>query len=237
LSKIRFIGIRGTAEGAGSSQGKTGQSGTVVPVNHGPASEFPLTDGILTIPAGVRRIPAEAFRGRRDIFAVEFEAPCALETIERAAFCDCDELREVRFPETCPLREVGEDAFRRCTALQSLRLPEGTEELGDNSFSECTSLLSLHLPASLETIGRGAFSLCFRLHSVQIPDTVSAIGDEAFFLSRKGGKYIRLDFGRRSDFSGIHENVLLQSHHCPRCGRPFPWLNRGTCACGANLGR
>ena len=235
MSRIRFIGFTDEAGNTGSAA-RPGSSGVVPPAPYGPASSFPVENGILTIPAGVQDIPPEAFRGREDLLAVEFEEPCSLRQIGRAAFCDCTGLREIRFPGNLPLREISDDAFRRCEALRAVSLPDSVETIGENSFSECISLADLHLSSSLKVIGRGAFSLCFRLRRAEIPESVTSIGDEAFYLSRNGKKYISLDFGRRTDFGGIHPDVLRQSHRCPQCGRPVPALGR-TCSCGARIVR
>jgi hypothetical protein len=238
MSKVRFIGFSTEADDNGNAGHRStrGNTGIIPPADSGPVSSFPIENGILTIPAGVREIPAEAFRRRADLAAVEFELPCSVREIGEAAFCDCTGLKEVRFPAEASLFEIRADAFRRCEALETVLLPEGVEILGDNSFSECISLTTLHLPSTLKTIGRGAFSLCFRLRHAEIPESVISIGDEAFYLSRNGKKYISLDFGARTDFTGIHPDVLRQSHRCPQCGRPVPKLGR-TCSCGAVITR
>ncbi len=242
MSKIKFLGfapiVRPDREGGtdGSRQpADPGRGG--IPVaepadSGGNRPVLPVRNGILTIPARMEEIPEELCMGREDIFAVEFEEPCSVRKIGRAAFCDCVKLREIRFPPDIPLQTVGEDAFRRCTALETLHLPEGTEELDTDAFSECVSLNDLQLPRTLKSIGRGAFALCFRLRHVAIPESVSSIGDEAFYLSRSAREYISLDFGKRTDFSGIDPNVMRQSHLCPYCGRPRPRWAVWPCPCG-----
>lgn len=197
--------------------------------------DFPVKNGVLQIPPGVLEIEEKQFAGRKDITAVEFLEPVLLESIGRAAFCDCVNLRKVRFPMKMALKEIGEDAFRRCGALETLDVPSGVERLGDNAFSECTRLTGLKLPPTLKQIGTGAFSLCFRLRHVVIPQNVTAIGAEAFYLSRSTSKYITLDFGEREDFTGIDRGVLRESRHCPNCGRPYWLLHFRRCPCGAEL--
>ena len=196
---------------------------------------IPIQNGILRIPANVSEIFDGQFAGRKDIVAIEFEVPILLQTIGRAAFCDCSNLRQIRFPMKMPLIKIGEDAFRRCAALESLDLPNGVEQLGDNAFSQCGDLAELQLPPTLTRIGAGAFSLCFRLKRVVIPLQVCTIGPEAFYLSQSKGQYIALDFGGREDFTGIDRGVLRESRHCPVCGKPRTLLRFRQCSCGAKL--
>lgn len=254
MNKEAFLGFVGestaaeTRSAAGVSQ-ETEAPTAGASAAGGAAAPFPVEKGLCRIPAGTQQIPAEMFRGRKDVTIVEFQDMGALRSIGRAAFSDCENLAEIRFlgmlpqesPDknrggTCSLKEIGDDAFRRCRSLRLLYLPEGVERLGDDCFSGCGALEALYLPKTLKSIGRGAFSFCFRLRYAEIPASVEKIGREAFYLSRRERDYVELDFGERKDFSGIDPDVLRTSHRCPRCGRPLSRLAR-RCVCQTRSGR
>lgn len=151
----------------------------------------------VTLPAMVKRIGNEAFRGS----GVEIvNMPSALETVGDNAFYFSN-IGEVNMP--AGVTEIGSDAFYICQNLRSASLgesltsiksgtfngsihlksvviPDVVTEIQSNAFDGCSSLVDLTLPQSLKTIGRETFRNCTDLKSVVIPDKTEMMGVEAF---------------------------------------------------------
>ncbi len=85
------------------------------------------------VPAGTRKLPDGAFRGRMDMV-------------------------DVVLPKS--LRSIGTHAFKDCTSLLSVTLPPGLETIGDGAFEGCLSLVSVTIPDSLKEIGERVFEEC-----------------------------------------------------------------------------
>jgi hypothetical protein len=96
--------------------------------------------GDLTIPAGVTRIEAYAFRGCRELSSVAI--PAGVTSIGAAAFAGCSELAAVAIPKE--VTSIGSYAFAYCPGLSSVAIPEGVESIGNGAFSNCTSLKSIY---------------------------------------------------------------------------------------------
>lgn len=129
----------------------------------------------LIIPAGTKRIAAEAYAGSE---AERLILPEGLESIGREAFSGCAALTELTLPAS--LRELGAGAFMGCESLAALRISEGLEAVGEGAFLGCSSLKAAAFPRSLRSIGAMAF-WGSGLESVTVPENVSSIGDSAFW--------------------------------------------------------
>lgn len=139
---------------------------------------FEVRDSMLVIKAGVKNIPAYAFRDRKDIAEVCIETPSSLTSIGDYAFLGCDNLRGIELPRS--LRTLGEGVFRECGALERIDIPEGITRLPKYLFYWCTSLRSVTLPAHLAVIERGCFGYCGSLEAVTLPAGLKNIGSNAF---------------------------------------------------------
>lgn len=134
-------------------------------------------DSILTIPAGIKKIPAYAFADMAEITDIRIEGR-ALVSVGEYAFLGCASLKKITLPES--VTELGEGCFRECIALRSLRIPEGVRKL-PRFMCEWDSLLSeVSLPAALEDIGSHAFAYCSSLGKIDIPARVTHIGSNTF---------------------------------------------------------
>ncbi|MDE5807110.1 MAG: leucine-rich repeat domain-containing protein, partial [Muribaculaceae bacterium] len=72
-----------------------------------------MEDSVVVIRKGVRAIPDYAFRDRKDIAEVRFEAPASLLSIGDYAFLGCENLRSISLPAS--LASLGEGSFRECS--------------------------------------------------------------------------------------------------------------------------
>ncbi len=146
----------------------------------------------LTVPAGVRRIGAEAFRGCEKLR--ELILPEGLTEIGAGAFHGCRQLTELTLPES--LTALGPEAVRDCPALTALKIPAGIAEIGELTFKGCTGLRELTLREGLTAIGRRAFNGCRSLTALTLPESVRTIGQRAFADCRALGE-LRIPAGAR----------------------------------------
>ena len=109
----------------------------------------------LRLPAGVKTIGEEAFRGDGSLDRVIL--PEGLETIDAFAFHQSG-VTQVSFPGT--LKTIGIQAFDDCDRLAQVFIPDGVESIGDYAFFSCDALSYVSIPASVGSIGVNAFSCC-----------------------------------------------------------------------------
>ncbi len=107
------------------------------------------------LPAGLRAIEEEAFRG--DASLEEVVLPQGLEEIGAFAFHQSG-VTEVSIPGT--VRSIGLQAFDDCDRLREVWLEDGVQSIGDYAFYSCDSLTFVGVPASVKSIGRQAFDRC-----------------------------------------------------------------------------
>ena len=99
------------------------------------------TDASVVIPAGVKEIHSDAFRGNTVLEQVSI--PDTVEIIGANAFEGCTELRSVTIPDSV---EVLEDAaFMGCSSLRSVSIGSGVREMGNGVFGDCDSLSSINV--------------------------------------------------------------------------------------------
>ena len=88
-------------------------------------------DEEVTVPAGIREIGPEAFRGLTNLRKVTL--PDSVEIIGVRAFADCEHLQQVILTETTKLREIREQAFLNCRELDISFVPENAT-VAENAF-------------------------------------------------------------------------------------------------------
>ena len=83
--------------------------------------------------------------------------PESVETIERAAFCGCENLSSFEIPAR--VKTIEEEVFCYCRSLTSIEIPANVKTIGNNVFSLCKSLKTVDMSActQVETIGQYAF--------------------------------------------------------------------------------
>ena len=93
-------------------------------------SVYEIKDGVGIISVGTKKVVAEAFSHRTDLFSV-------------------------KIPEG--VTSIGSRAFLRCTSLTDLSLPSTLEFIDDEAFEKCESLTRVELPKSTKSIGKSSF--------------------------------------------------------------------------------
>ena len=107
--------------------------------------------------------------------------PESVETIERAAFCGCENLSSFEIPAR--VKTIEEEVFCYCRSLTSIEIPANVKTIGDGAFS-MSALTSIKIPTNVETIGNEAFSDCESLTSIEILANVKTIGNNVFSLCK-----------------------------------------------------
>ena len=106
--------------------------------------------------------------------------PESVETIERAAFCGCENLSSFEIPTR--VKTIEEEVFCYCRSLTSIEIPANVKTIGDGAFS-MSALTSIKIPTNVETIGNDVFSFCKSLKTVDMSacTQVETIGQYAFY--------------------------------------------------------
>ena len=106
--------------------------------------------------------------------------PESVETIERAAFCGCENLSSFEIPAR--VKTIEEEVFCYCRSLTSIEIPANVKTIGDGAFS-MSALTSIKIPTNVETIGNDVFSFCKSLKTVDMSacTQVETIGQYAFY--------------------------------------------------------
>ena len=130
----------------------------------------------LTIPYGVRNIPAHCFDECKQLQSVDL--PRSLTTIGAYAFRECRQLSGISLPPS--LTSIGKYAFQECNSIASLTVPGGVAELPEGCFRNCNGMSTARLSPGVRKIGEEAFRGCLALTEIQLPNTLVSIGDESF---------------------------------------------------------
>ena len=132
----------------------------------------------IVIPESVETIERAAFCGCENLSS--FEIPARVKTIEEEVFCYCRSLTSIEIPAT--VKTIGDGAFSM-SALTSIKIPTNVETIGNEAFSDCESLTSIEILANVKTIGNNVFSLCKSLKTVDMSacTQVETIGQYAFY--------------------------------------------------------
>ena len=161
------------------------------------ALDLTSTEGVLTIPEGIKTISANAFEEQTEIAKVVL--PKTLETLGASAFAGTA-ITSIAIPES--VTDFGTGMFTNCTILTSATLPANLEKIPEQTFKNCTALESYTLGglvkeieknafegsgitsitwnSSLTTIGNSAFKNCDSLITLSIPSSVTSIGTGLF---------------------------------------------------------
>jgi len=89
--------------------------------------------------------------------------PYGVERIYAGAFKDCDKITEIKLPRT--VRFIENNAFENCKKLNYINIPTGVIDIGADTFKECDSLEFVKIPQSVRKMIRG-FSGCDNLKTV-----------------------------------------------------------------------
>lgn len=128
------------------------------------------------IPGTVKEIGANAFSNNETLEEVVMED--GVEKIRYSAFQSCSNLKKVTMTDS--VVEIGQQAFYLAYQLKTIKLSNKLTILNSYVLSGCKSLIDLNLPEELERIENFAFQNCQALIQVRIPKNVNSIKANAF---------------------------------------------------------
>lgn len=134
----------------------------------------------MTLPAGLKKIGARAFR---DCRFTTLTIPATVESIGSQAFLYCTTMTTVTFAGT-NLTELSDGAFQSCFSLENIQLPEGLLTIGTSAFAGCSRLNAISLPATLTEIRGYAFSGSNEIASVTVLSTTLPQADNTIFEAK-----------------------------------------------------
>ena len=142
------------------------------------ANSFQATNlASLAVPASVKSIGAEAFKGAAALATIDLSGT-KVTKIEASTFEGAKKLASATFP--VGLTEIGASAFKSCEALAAIDITAKVTTLGDNVFDGCKALASVSGMAEVTTIPIYAFRGCEKLASFAAPAKLAAINGSAF---------------------------------------------------------
>ena len=153
----------------------------------------------ITIPESVTSIGAYAFQGSG---LTSITIPAGVKIIANNTFKGCSDLETIIFADDSSLNIIQPDAFNN-TGLKSITIPAGVTSIGKSAFYKCSNLetvtfesvrnlvsigewafyktgfTSITIPTTVTNIGKSAFEGS-KLTSIMIPASVTIIGEKAF---------------------------------------------------------
>lgn len=110
--------------------------------------------------------------------------------------------------------EIDYEEFYQNNLLEYVDLNHA-HTIGYSAFQECRFLNKIAFSPQTQMIHSNAFKKCVKLNSVKIPLSKNLTIEACAFL---GCPLEHVDFGKRIDFSKIHDNTLLiAGNRCPVC--------------------
>ena len=119
----------------------------------------------LHLPASVKSIEAEAFKGHKTLTKLSIGDNSKLEKIGDSAFMSAS-LEELVLPRS--VKEVGDDAFSM-NNIKALTLPEGIEKLGRGAFG-CNLIEKVTLPSTLKELPKTANGVFYKNFSEKLKE-------------------------------------------------------------------
>ena len=155
----------------------------------------------LTIPAGLKEIPAYCFYGCTGLSSLKI--PETIEKVCKNAFSDCTGIKELTMPvdldyvKTYSLGSYADCAsFKKCENIGKITYTKGKTgimpDIEDDSASYYTAeyyagkkLTTVEFQSGIEYIGAGSFDQASALKNIVLPCTVSAISSKTFCAINK----------------------------------------------------
>ncbi|MCR4960232.1 MAG: leucine-rich repeat protein [Lachnospiraceae bacterium] len=124
--------------------------------------------GVLDVEEGVTVLSSVYYKGNTEI--TEVTIPASVKIIDQEAFKGCTNLKTVKFAANSALEEIRSNAFKDCTSLETINIPEGFRKFGGNAFDNCKSLKGFTIPAGVTDFPTSMFNNCAALESVTVAD-------------------------------------------------------------------
>lgn len=128
-NSVQNIGASAFADTPWLSNWKQNGSGDFLIVGDGIVLAYKGAGGVVSVPAGVKQIGAEAFRNQSSV-------------------------TKVILPDSVEV--IGEAAFENCSGLTSVEGGNGVREIRDRAYADCP-IETVHVPASAQKIGLRAY--------------------------------------------------------------------------------
>lgn len=129
-------------------------------------------------------IGVSAFSNVRNNFSY-FSIPADVKNIGANAFKGCSTLSKVEFAENVELENMGEGVFEDCTTLSDVLLPANLKKIPAKTFMGCSRLLynrDFTIGKEVEEIGEGAFAIYTNSTSYSARNYVLKVNEENEFF-------------------------------------------------------
>lgn len=131
----------------------------------------------ITIPNSINLIGRNSFNYNKKLKQVNFADNSNVQTVEKAAFANCENLQSISLPDSVELIE--DYAFFKCSNLNHVSLPDKIDEINCSTFYNCFNLDDIKFPKSLRYIDTRAFSSC-HFTDITLPPEIETIAEYAF---------------------------------------------------------
>ena len=148
----------------------------------------------LTIPAGMKEIPASCFYGCTGLSSLKI--PETIEKVWGDAFEGCTGIKELTMPVDLDYVKTGYSSFEKCGNIEKITYTKGKTgimpDIEDGRYSYYTAeyyagkkLTTVEFQSGIEYIGAGSFDQASALKNIVLPCTVSAISSKTFCAINK----------------------------------------------------
>ena len=148
----------------------------------------------LTIPAGLKEIPASCFYGCTGLSSLK--VPETIEKVCKSAFKDCTGIKELTMPVDLDYVKTSYPSFNNCGNIEKITYSRGKTgimpDIEDGRSAYYTAeyyagkkLTTVEFQSGIEYIGAGSFDQASALKNIVLPCTVSAISSKTFCAINK----------------------------------------------------
>ncbi|WP_449015862.1 leucine-rich repeat protein [Prevotella sp.] len=136
----------------------------------------------LELPASLKEIGSNAFKGNNNLKTVTVAANSQLESIGTYAFTENSNLESFTFEGSTALKTIGQEAFSKDTKLASFDVPANVETINRAAFNGTSSMkhVTFQAPAKIKKIGEAAFQNANALENIDLPEGLLEIKKDAF---------------------------------------------------------
>ena len=136
----------------------------------------------LELPASLKEIGSNAFKGNNNLKTVTVAANSQLESIGTSAFTENSNLESFTFEGSTTLKTIGGNAFSNDTKLASFDVPANVETIEKAAFDGTSSMkhVTFQAPAKIKKIKEAAFQNASALENIDLPEGLEEIQKDAF---------------------------------------------------------
>ena len=136
----------------------------------------------LELPASLKEIGSNAFKGNKNLKTVTVANNSQLESIGTSAFTENSNLESFTFEGSTALKTIASEAFSNDTKLASFDVPANVETINRAAFNGTSSMkhVTFQAPAKIKKIGEAAFQNANALENIDLPEGLEEIHKDAF---------------------------------------------------------